>query len=220
MPTMCAAYSVLMIPGPPRAARSGVARSRPRFDLSRVTSREHLLDHQLWCVGCDIRRGDGLPLAFGFERCRATEPGGATAYTIALPETSGRVIAWGFGLTLVGGGVPIFVRRHPFAVELDEAWEPSLLGGRPLPSPMPRIALGTHGEATSLFVGLCRLWEEYEAWVEQRLGPAWREANWLARPRRIRRHQTVEGRPLAPLWQAWRARVLGESSPSLTVTHP
>lgn len=188
---------------------------QPRFDLTKLASREHLLDHQLWCIGCDIRRGDDLPLTFGFERFRSPEAGGATAYAISLPGSADRMIAWGFGLTLSGDGVPLFVRRHPFSVEVDDRWDPMALGGRPLPSPMARRSVDDDPEVATRIAQVCALWEDYEEWVEARLGRRWRRANWMARPRRVRRHQGVAGQPLAPLWRAWRERLQHVSLPSL-----
>lgn len=94
---------------------------RPSEELGSPASAERfaagLLDQQMWCWGCDIRRREGnLLLQYGFNRWRPPEGTlESTAYQFDAP-TGSQVVLWGFGLfygdTANGG---LYLKRFAFA---------------------------------------------------------------------------------------------------------
>lgn len=63
-----------------------------------------LLDQQLWCFGCDIRRTAGnLLLEYGFERKRPPiSQKGSSCYS--LNWQGKQILLWGFGIFCNGSG--------------------------------------------------------------------------------------------------------------------
>ncbi|MFQ3565692.1 MAG: hypothetical protein SNJ59_01720 [Aggregatilineales bacterium] len=78
---------------------------------------EPLFDRQMWCWGCDIRRGAGnLLLAYGCSRRPAPEKCGTPAYTHTPAEGIG-ITLWGWGLWYAAQGRgSLFIGRSRFRV--------------------------------------------------------------------------------------------------------
>lgn len=82
---------------------------------------EALLDQQMWCWGCDVRRASGnLLLAYGFEQRPSPNPRFHSAYTVRI-TSSCTLTLWGWGLWVAAperGSV--FASRDRFRVR----WTP------------------------------------------------------------------------------------------------
>lgn len=178
----------------------------PRFDVRRRRCREDLFDHQLWCLGCDIRRPDGnLLVRYGFERHAHAQ---GSAYSLACDAGARRLVLWGFGVTLCGPEGALFVRRHPLALEHDR-WPGTPLGGRALPPPMPPAGAWDGADVAPSLAAMIEVFVAYERWVDATFGATWRRACWQLRGRRVRRRLSLSADALAASWRAWGAALGG-----------
>lgn len=165
--------------------------------------RGQLLDHQLWCLGCDIRRPEGnLLLAFGFERRRAPAgANGGSAYRLTCDVEGVTVTCWGFGIGVEVDDRRLFLRRHPFSMELVGADVLRTVGWE-VPPRMPVLALAEDVSARAALARACGVWRAYERWVESTVGASWRLRCWGERPRHVRRRLRFEAGALADGWCA------------------
>lgn len=139
---------------------------------------ERLLDQQMWCFGCDIRRAEGnLLCAYGFSRLRP--PSGASGsndYRLTTPDGA-QVRLWGFGCLWAEAEASVFLRRYEFTPRLpagpvpDLVWSPTGLPPTPRPRQPEKVRQAAHALARLL------AWlADYEDWVMARLGPDYRAA--------------------------------------------
>lgn len=168
-----------------------------------------LLDHQLWCLGCDIRSPEGnLLLAFGFERHRP--PAGRTgssAYRLRDAGRSSTIVCWGFGIAVETTDERLFLRRHPFLVEhyTGDARETI---GFDLPARRPGLSLADDDAPRQAFASLARLWASYERWIASTAPATWRRQCWAERPRHVRRALRFGADELERGWMAMAGALL------------
>lgn len=137
---------------------------------------ERLLDQQMWCFGCDIRRAAGnLLLAYGFTRQRPpTGCSGSNDYALTLADGV-QVRLWGFGCLWAEPAVSVFLRRYEFAPRVPGApvpavvWSPACLPPAPRPRQPERVRL-----AVPALVRLLHWLADYEAWVATTCGAEYR----------------------------------------------
>ena len=136
-----------------------------------------LMEQQLWCWGRDVERVEGnLLMEFGFERHRECEiDPQSTCYRLDCDEL--HVCLWGFGMFFgrrdLGG---LFVNRFDFR----PGWAPieSLAEGIHWPQELPAF---TRPRGRSQWLRARELWSgllgwiaDYEAWVQNANGEAYR----------------------------------------------
>lgn len=157
---------------------SPLATSSPLSRHSRQMGRV-LLQQQCWFFGCDIRRVEGnLLLVHGFTRHRP--PAGveaSTQYRLTLAD-GGLVCLWGFGIFYgdpdVNAGT--FLNRFDFDPQLaprcdfgPDLWQPDGLRG------LRRVHSTSDARlARSLVPGVLNWVAQYESWVMEHAGLAYR----------------------------------------------
>lgn len=175
--------------------------TEPRGERTHLRRRAAaLLDQQLWCWGRDVARPDGnVLLGLGMCRYRAAEPGRERSAYTGRVSGGGTVWLWGFGVYFwrpdLGGG---FFRRKGF--------EP-LLRAAPLDAPVHASAdltgvrrPATAGEracAAKLVRAACEWVAEYEHWIAETFGTAYRAATLAARDRIT----AVPAREMPRVWE-------------------
>lgn len=140
---------------------------------------DRLFNQQLWCWGQDVKHRQGnLLMRYGLERHR--EPGqeerGSTCYR--WDDGDQHLAMWGFGVfygTRRFGG--LLIRRYGFRPVWSEV--ESLSVGIHSPDDLPTFARPRRHAHWRRAHRLCRdlmLWiADYEEWVQQQLGPEYRE---------------------------------------------
>jgi len=144
-----------------------------------------LLDQQMWCFGCDIRRQSGNALlAYGFERSRPPEDmKGSSQYCLRL-EDGTRLVLWAFGLYF--GAAPqggLLLRRYEFSPRLlpdpGQAWK-----SENLPRPRLPACRADCEQARELLPAALRWLAGYEDWALAQLGVEYRTNCLAAWPKR------------------------------------
>ncbi len=166
---------------------------------------ERLFDLSMWCLGRDVLHPDNLLLRRGLTRARLPAgQQGTSAYGSSL-EGGEALTLWGFGVVCRSAAGCVYVPRSGFTPALVEAERVE----RPLFSVadlgVPRLP-GTREEcraARAAVRGLARWLAAYEEWVEQLMGPTWRQ-ECAAAPRRP---LTLPTEGLAEAWRRFAARV-------------
>jgi len=177
----------------------------PSFKLSPAICKQGyaLLDQQMWCWGCDVRRKSGnLLVAYGFEQRLSPEPRWHSAYTVCLnPDCA--LTLWGWGLWLAAqdyGSLFLSrsgfrVRHTPEVVQYPQAWQVDDL-------PSAKIPCDPVGQRNTrhLLADALRWVGEYEHWLATRIGPEYREQVTAAWPQRRRYHGGIPAAYLADTW--------------------
>lgn len=144
-----------------------------------------LLDQQMWCFGCDIRRKSGNALLeYGFERERPPDDvKGSSQYYLRL-ESGAWLVLWAFGLyfgTAPRGG--LLLRRYEFSPRLlpdpGQAWKSEDL----LRPHLPQCESECEQVCALLPSALCWL-ADYEEWALAHLGVEYRVNCLAAWPKR------------------------------------
>jgi hypothetical protein len=186
---------------PPRATPTAA----PAFRLPKAIEKqgEVLLEQQMWCWGCDVRRQEGnLLLGYGFQKRQSTDPRYHSAYTYALC-TDCALTLWGWGLWLARESYgSLFLSRARFrvtytaAVDLcPQAWEVNALP----PLQQPNQALGWHNSIL-LLAEVAAFVAHYEGWLATQLNENYRNhviAEW---PQRRRHRGGIAAADLAQTW--------------------
>jgi hypothetical protein len=173
-----------------------------------------LLDQQMWCWGCDIRRPEGnVLLQFGFSPWRPPAGTlGSTAYQLHSPP-SRQLVLWGFGL-FYGDGAEggLYLKRFTFSPlwcpnpDLRAAlWRPEDLPEFRRPSPSAE-----QGSLRRLLAGVLHWTAAYETWVLATLGPDYRRQCLARWEKAVAEAETVPGHWLR----------LAEMSASLLTSEP
>jgi len=174
------------IPLPPGIRQAGVA----------------LIDQQMWCWGCDVRRAEGnLLLAYGFEKRPSPNPRFHSAYTLRLCATCALTV-WGWGLWVADVRYgSVFISRSRFhatytpdVVLAPCAWQADQL-------PLSQTGGGDAPCAYPLLAQACRFAADYETWLPSQVKGDYRETVISAWPER-RRHKG--GTPASSMAKAWR----------------
>lgn len=154
-----------------------------------------LFDQQMWCWGYDIRHAAGnVLLSYGFERHRA--PDGRTSSAYVHHSLCGeQIVLWGFGaffgVAHTGG---MYIGR--------DAFQPYVAAVSGLPvdcwSDRPARADSPTAGLPHLLVRFLNWVSRYEGWVQNTLGPAYREATL----RGWQRKMVIGGAEMAATWAA------------------
>lgn len=159
-----------------------------------------LLDQQLWCWGCDIRRTEGnLLCAYGFVRLKAPEDvRQSSAYTLCFTHGA-QVTLWAFGVFY---GAPerggIFVKRGGFEARYTPEPRLPITAWCGAPNAQPPDTVQTCAHALSLLTALSAWIADYEAWIAAQTPPDYRAAcvaAWFAHKRAV---------PSEAMVKAWR----------------
>jgi hypothetical protein len=77
-----------------------------------------LIDQQMWCWGCDVRRAEGnLLIEYGFTKRPSPEPRYHSAYTLYGVIPDGALTLWGWGLWIAAPERgSLFISRDRFRV--------------------------------------------------------------------------------------------------------
>ncbi|MCE7948385.1 MAG: hypothetical protein DYG88_13255 [Chloroflexi bacterium CFX4] len=158
-----------------------------------------LLDQQLWCWGCDIRRAAGnLLLAYGFLKLKApTETHQSSAYTLCF--TSGaQITLWAFGVFYgappLGG---IYLKRGGFAPRYTSTHRLPIDSWCAEPPCRAPATPAQCANVQSLLSALSAWIADYEAWVVAYTAPDYRAAcvaAWFAHKR------AIEGNAMVSAW--------------------
>lgn len=175
------------------------------FKLPRsiVKQGEALIEQQMWCWGCDVRRKEGnLLLTYGFARRPSPQTRWHSAYTRAA-QSGYFLTLWGWGLWIAAPDIgSLFLGRSGFRLgytpQTDlypQAWQPDQLP----PLHEPRDPQEQHNALTLLGEALDRI-AAYEAWLTTQLPIDYRTQTIAAWPLRRRYHGGVTASELAPSW--------------------
>jgi len=162
-----------------------------------------LLDQQMWCWGCDVRRAQGnLLLAYGAEKRPSPDARYHSAYTFVV-DSHALLNLWGWGIWLAHPQWgSLFVSRSRFRsryssefIPMPDAWR-----ARDLP-PMTGVRDGTEaGYATDLLAITLHWIGGYEQWLCDQVEPDYRERVLEKWPQR-KRHKG--GIPAAEMPARW-----------------
>ena len=166
---------------------------------------EALLEQQMWCWGCDVRRKEGnLLTAYGCERDPAPEPRFRSAYRSQLP-TGGTLSLWGWGVWMARedlGSLFLsrsrFLFRHTPEVHLEpKAWQK-----RDLPTTQRPAAAGAQASTVEMLLETLTWIGAYERWLASATEPRYREAAIAAWPQRRRYKGGTSADAMASEWMA------------------
>lgn len=145
-----------------------------------------LLDQQMWCFGCDIRRKDGNALLeFGFTRERPPEGvKGSSQYALRLDQQGARLVLWAFGIYFgIESQGGLLLRRYEFSPRLlpdpGSAWKSEDLPNPHLPNCETEIE-----RVRALLPAALRWLADYEEWALAHLGAEYRAHCLAAWPKR------------------------------------
>lgn len=163
-----------------------------------------LIDQQMWCWGCDVRRAGGnLLLAYGMMRHPSPDPRFHSAY-IALCEDCALTL-WGWGIWVASAEGALFIDRARFRAgwraegpRIPEAWSPV-----DLPPTAPPADSAQADHARDLLARALAWISDYERWVLATLGDSYRAEALAAWPGRRRGNNGESALPGA--WDALRA---------------
>jgi len=158
-----------------------------------------LLEQELWCLGRDVASKGNILLSLGF--CRYRSPNDdreASLYTSQTPD--GNVLwLWGFGVAYTEPGHgSVFIRRYDFAPRITTA--ESFLGVHDVDSMPGLLRPSSHRDYAKLrrqLQGLCTCIAQYEHWLAENYGRAWREQCLVKR----NKPNIVEASEIASAWE-------------------
>ena len=164
-----------------------------------------LLDQQMWCWGCDVRRSAGnLLLAYGAEKRPASEPRLHSAYSFRL-GTDAALNLWGWGVWIASQGCgSVFVSRAKFRVRYTAQLDRTPQAWRECDLPPTRTDL-TADELRAVGVLLsemCRWISAYESWLGTQFGRSYRQQAIAAWPERKHYSGGVDAAEMAASWIA------------------
>ncbi|MFQ3534330.1 MAG: hypothetical protein SNJ58_00495 [Aggregatilineales bacterium] len=149
-----------------------------------------LLDQQLWCWGCDIRRPEGnLLSAYGLVKLKAPEDVRlSSAYTLCFTDGA-QVMLWAFGVFY---GAPkrggIFVKRGGFEPHYTSEHRLPITVWCAAPECKPPDSVQTCAHALHLLTALSAWIASYEMWIAAQTPSDYRKAcvmAWFAHKRAV-----------------------------------
>ncbi len=162
-----------------------------------------LIDQQMWCWGCDVRRAEGnLLIEYGFTKRPSPEPRYHSAYTLCGVIPDGALTLWGWGLWIAAPERgSLFISRDRFRVrwipEADLA--PSAWQERDL----PRGCVDIRVSDAYLLLHAAFLWiAAYERWVAESVELCYRASTLSAWPQRRRFKGDISTEQIADQWEA------------------
>lgn len=163
---------------------------------------EALLDQQMCCWGCDVRRAEGnLLLAYGFEKRPSPNPRFHSAYTLPVCATCALTV-WGWGLWVADsdhGSVFMSRSRFQFAYTTTAVFAPCASQANDLPL-FPNSSDADKSSVYALMAQACRLAASYEAWLLEHVGVDYREMVNAAWPERRRQKGGIPAGSMARAW--------------------
>lgn len=177
---------------------------------------EALFQQQMWLWGQDIRAPQGnLLKAYGFDYRSGKDAelkskvrghhSSCYCYDCAKQNTDFEMRLWSFGMALISQDIRVFTERHRLRWQVLSAELPrdfSQLKALPATKPLRHVLSETQRQR---FQRVLRQWcvvlAEYEDWVIQTQGLAWRAQTLASRPGSVRRKALRSG-PVATQWRA------------------
>lgn len=162
-----------------------------------------LIDQQMWCWGCDVRRTDGnLLLLYGAKRRPSPKPRYTSAYVFQI-EGGAVVNLWGWGLWI---SCPhrgsLFISRSRFHVRYthDAVLMPDAWCERDLP--LTELALDADNlvHARELLVTALHWIGEYEMWLSAQIASDYRDRILAKWPQRKRYKGGIPATNMAACW--------------------
>jgi hypothetical protein len=160
-----------------------------------------LLDQQMWCFGCDIRRPAGnLLLQYGFTRHRPPEGETGGSCYILYPQPGCQIGLWGNGLfygeVQLGG---LFLKRYEFSPKLTGSPQLPAVNSQTVELPAGRKPqTEAEIERTCALLGRALSWVgRYEQWVQAVAGVDYRRQS----VRAWHRKTVVPAGETAAAWQ-------------------
>ena len=156
-----------------------------------------LLDQQLWCWGCDIRRAEGnLLSAYGLVKLSAPEGvKQSSAYTLCFVNGA-QITLWAFGVFY---GAPerggIFVKRGGFTALYTPAQRLPTTRWCAAPQGAPPDTAQACAHTVHLLAALSAWIADYEAWIARQTSPDYRAAcveAWFAHKRAVAAEAMIE----------------------------
>lgn len=144
--------------------------------LSASTRRlgELLIEQQMWCWGCDVRRPDGnLLLAYGFRKRLAPVSNLPSAYSVGVVLDRALTL-WGWGLWLAAPELgTLLIRRSRFRVAYrsDVILEPVVWRPVDLPAMDKPRTVEQLRQAQALIAEAAEWIADYERWVAAQVSP-------------------------------------------------
>jgi hypothetical protein len=164
-------------------------------------SGEILLDQQMWCWGCDVRRADGnLLMKYGCVKRPSPDPRYHSAYTFPSALPGGALTLWGWGVWIAAPDHgSLFVSRSRFCARwlLQVDLAPSAWQERDLPPGASQIDLPC---AHDLMCAACRWIANYEGWVMDCCNHSYRAQALDAWPARRKHNGGVSAEHMAARW--------------------
>lgn len=172
-----------------------------------------LLDQQMWCWGCDVRRTQGnLLLAYGAAKRPSPDARYHSAFTFK-PDKDTVLNLWGWGIWLAHSHCgSLFVSRSRFrsrysreVIPMPDAWQ-----ARDLP-PMTGVRDDTEAEhATNLLATALNWIGGYEDWLRSQVEPEYRERVLTAWPQRKQHKGGIPAAEMPTYWFELSAKITKE----------
>ncbi len=162
-----------------------------------------LIDQQMWCWGCDVRRADGNLLSlYGAHKRPSPNPRYHSAYMFQLEEQA-VINLWGWGLWLAHPQQgSLFIARSRFKIYYTpefiaepDAWRKSDLPSMGLIRDNDQL---TH--ANDLLAKAMHWIGTYEAWVNTQVNSDYREQIITKWPQKRRHKNSVPATEMAEEW--------------------
>jgi hypothetical protein len=161
-----------------------------------------LIDQQMWCWGCDVRRAEGnLLIQYGFTKRPASEPRYHSAYTLYGVIPDGALTLWGWGLWIAAPEHgSLFISRDRFRVR----WIPQtdLAPAAWQERDLPRGCMDIRFSDAYLLLHAAFLWiAAYERWVAESVELCYRVSTLSAWPQRRRFKGGTSTKAIADQWE-------------------
>jgi len=186
------------------AARTTSAALAFRLPKAVEKQGEALLDQQMWCWGCDVRRQAGnLLLAYGCERRPSPDPRFHSAYSYGL--CTGCVLTlWGWGVWIARDGLgSVLLSRSRFRVsyKTEVHLHPQAWQAEDLPYAQSPHDLAAQANTRRLLAEAMTWIGEYEHWLARHTEPAYRETIIAAWPQRRRYRGGTASGAMTTTWK-------------------
>lgn len=175
-----------------------------------------LIDQQMWCWGCDVRRAEGnLLIQYGFTKRSAPEARYHSAYTLYGVIPDGALTLWGWGLWIAAPERgSLFISRDRFRVQWIRHTDlaPSAWQERDLPRGCADIRFSD----AYLLLHAAFLWiAAYERWVVAVHEQSYRARTIEVYPQRRRFKGGVAAERMSAQWLEFAEAVRGFASAEL-----
>ena len=162
-----------------------------------------LIDQQMWCWGCDVRRTEGNLLSlYGADKRPSPDPRYHSAYLVQIEETAVvNLWSWGLWIACPDRG-SLFIGRSRFhvgyirdAILMPDAWRK-----RDLPLTELKLDSNDFTRARDLLATALRWIGGYEAWLSTVLASDYRDQALAKWPQRKRYKGGIPASEMAECW--------------------